>query len=119
MAIELRKIRGFLLLLGSISTLAASASAQEGHSLNSADRISQTGRTVPLLDQLKNGLRATRPNQEEFLQHLVAQVDQGAVPRSMVNTVYKWALQRNPRVPFPYFQVAMRELAKRRGVTLL
>lgn len=119
MAIDLQKTGKFLLLWGLITTLAAPLQAQEGHSINSADRLSQSGRTVPLLDQLKNGLRATRPNQEEFLQHLVAQVDQGTVPRSMVNTVYKWALQRNPRVPFPYFQVAMRELAKRRGVTLL
>jgi hypothetical protein len=29
-----------------------------------------------------------------------------------------WAIEKNPSVPFPYFQIAMRALAARRNVTL-
>jgi len=92
--------------------------AQEGHSLNSAERRRDGRHVVPLIDQLVNGLRVSRMEDIEFLQVLVHHVDQGKLPQGMVNLVYRWALQRNPRIPFPYFQLAMRELSRRRGITL-
>lgn len=90
--------------------------AQEGVSFNGAEQ--DTSRIAPLADQLKNGLRVVAPDQMQFVQVVVAYVEMGKIPRAMVNLVYKWALERNPRVPFPYFQFAMKVLAKRRGVNL-
>ena len=71
-----------------------------------------------LTDQLSKGLRAVTPEQFQFVNLVVARVDSGELPRGMVNLVYKWALKRNPRVPFPYFEYALKVLAERRGVRL-
>ena len=94
-----------------------SSRAQEGSSFNTAAQVN-LGHVAPLKDQLTKGLRAVTPAQKTFVQTVVTYVDNGKLPRAMVNLVYRWALKRNPRVPFPYFQYAMRVLAKRRGVTL-
>ncbi|GIW97923.1 MAG: hypothetical protein KatS3mg111_1256 [Pirellulaceae bacterium] len=91
--------------------------AQEGNSLNSAEQLTDRN-VVSLEDQLVKGLRVVRPDQKLWLKRVVLLVDQKKLPRAMVNVVFKWARQRNPDVPFPYFQFAMRELAKRRGIQL-
>lgn len=68
--------------------------------------------------QLTRGLRVFLPQQKTFIASVVLLVQQGRISRSMVNTVYSWSLKRNPSVPFPYFEFAMRALARRRGVTI-
>ncbi len=65
-----------------------------------------------------NGLRVVTPDQRAYVNQVVALVDQGKLPRAMVNVIYVWAIKRNPRVPLPYFQFALRALAERRGVTV-
>jgi hypothetical protein len=91
--------------------------AQEGVGLNAAERLTEQN-IVALEDQLKNGLRATTPGQHMFIRLVVNSVNQGRLPRAMVLLIYEWALKRNPRVPFPYFQYALRVLARKRGVDL-
>ncbi len=76
------------------------------------------GEVVRLEDQLMNGLRVVTPDQRAYVNQVVALVDQGKLPRAMVNVIYVWAIKRNPRVPLPYFQFALRALAERRGVTV-
>ena len=73
---------------------------------------------VRLEDQLISGLRAATPGQKDYLRQIVALVNAGTLPRQMVNLLYTWAIRRNPKVPFPYFQFALRVLAKRRGITV-
>ncbi len=90
--------------------------AQEGRSFNSAEL--RTRNAVPLEDQLINGLRVTTPGQRAFVQLVVLRVNQGRLPRAMVNLVYEWAIKRNPSVPFPYFQIALRILSRKRGISL-
>jgi hypothetical protein len=78
-----------------------------------------SNRGVPSLsDQLSKGLRASTSQQQLFVQKVVLKVDNGQLPRGMVNLVYKWALERNARYPFPYFEYALTVLAKRRGIDL-
>ncbi len=91
--------------------------AQQGNSSNSAEHLSDRS-IAPLSDQLTQGLRAITPEQKQFVAVTVAYVDQGVIPRAMVNLVYRWALERNAQVPFPYFEYAMRTLSKRRGIIL-
>jgi hypothetical protein len=74
--------------------------------------------TVELRVQLQNGLRVFLPEQQAFLDQVLIEVDNGRISRSMVNMVYVWSQRRNRKVPFPYFEYAMRVLAERRGVTL-
>lgn len=91
--------------------------AQQGTSINSAERVGDRNIT-PLSEQLTKGLRAITPEQKQFIAVVVAYVDQGVIPRAMVNLVYRWALERSESVPYPYFEYAMRTLSKRRGVVL-
>jgi sulfite exporter TauE/SafE len=114
------KRRNSLALLASSLILASNtAQAQQGVSFNSAEQI-QANRTgvTPLIDQLRVGLRTNQTQQIAFLQTVVQKVESGELPRGMVYTVYRWAISRNGRYPFPYFQYAITDLAKRRGVTL-
>lgn len=93
------------------------AHAQQGTASNAAERLSERN-VVPLKDQLRNGLRATTPGQFRFIDVVDLAVKQGRLPRAMVNLIYKWAIERNPSVPFPYFQYALHVLAGRRGIEL-
>ena len=76
------------------------------------------GEVVRLEDQLMNGLRVVTPEQRAYITQIVALVDQGRLPRAMVNVVYSWALKRNPKVPLPYFQFMLQALADRRGIAV-
>jgi hypothetical protein len=92
-------------------------SAQETTSRNLAETASGRG-IVDFEIQLSRGLRVFLPQQKAFVSSVVLLVQQGKISRAMVNTVFTWSLRRNPSVPFPYFEFAMRALARRRGVTI-
>ncbi len=93
--------------------------AQDGldFSFNDAERM-MSFNTVELRDQLNFGLRTFQPQQKAFIDDIVNRVDSGQLPRSMVNVVFVWARKRKPTIPYPYFEIAMRLLAERRGVIL-
>lgn len=93
--------------------------AQQGSSFNNAEQLRSSRNVTPLLDQLRVGLRVNRSEQIAFLKAVVQKVEAGELPQAMVNVVYKWAISRNEKYPFPYFQYAMLELAKRRGVSFV
>lgn len=92
------------------------ANAQNGIDFNEAERM-MGFQAVELRDQLVFGLRCNLPEQTEFIDHVVARVEAGEVPRAMVNVVFVWAKKRNPKIPYPYFEVVLRLLAEKRGVT--
>ena len=92
-------------------------SSQEGFSQNGAEQLSEQN-LVSLEDQLNAGLRVVTPGQRAFVTLVANYVKVGKIPRAMVTLVYTWSLKRNPRVPFPYFQFALRALAKRRGIVI-
>jgi hypothetical protein len=93
------------------------AEAQEGFGNNFANSIDSM-HLVKLEDQLRYGLRCARPGQIEYVRLVSRAVDEGRLPRGMVNLVYRWATQRDTNVPFPYFQFALEELARRRGISI-
>jgi len=97
--------------------LADSTEAQEGYGNNFANSIDNM-HLVKLEDQLRFGLRCARPEQLQYIQRVTRAVDEGRLPRAMVNLVYRWAIDRHASVPFPYFQFALEELAKRRGISI-
>ncbi len=105
------------LMVSGGSTILDAQSNPEGFDTNLAEQMLDLN-TVELRNQLRNGLRVFQPEQQAFLETVLVAVDTGTLPRSMVNMVYIWAIRRNPKVPFPYFQIAMRSLAERRGVSL-
>jgi hypothetical protein len=104
-------------LVGSALPIGRAEEGLQGFDANVAEQMLDLN-TVELRIQLQNGLRLFLPEQQDFLDQVLAAVDNGQLPRAMVNMVYVWSLRRNRKFPFPYFEVAMRALAERRGVTL-
>lgn len=95
-------------LLGSWAIWRAPAAAE--------DLIFRDGTTrVSLKIQLEKGLRAMRPQDFDFLSVVLQQVDEGKLPRDLVETAFLWAKrQRSFRVQ--YFEKVLRALAQRRGI---
>ncbi len=118
-----KRLASFVFLAMMIVVLSpVAAKAQDGSLFdpavfNEAEQMLDIN-SVELGIQLKRGLRVFLPEQEAFIDRVLVEVNAGRLSRSMVNILYLWALRRNPKVPFPYFEIVMRELASRRGVTL-
>ncbi len=93
------------------------AIGQVGGSRNLAENSRNRG-LVNFETQLTKGLRTFLPQQVAFIKSVVQLVGQGKISRAMVNTVYVWARRRNPSVPYPYFEFALRALARKRGVVI-
>lgn len=90
--------------------------AQDSFDINEAERM-MTVDLVDLRSQLVFGLRTNLPGQVQFIDAVIAKVDSKEIPRAMVNVIFVWARKRNPKIPYPYFEVALRLLAEKRGVT--
>lgn len=108
---------GLVLVLTSYGRLhLETANAQEGFNPNDAERM-MSSNVVELREQLYFGLRTFRPEQRAFLDQVVAKVESKEISRAMVNVIFNWAQKRNPKVPYPYFEIALKLLAEKRGVT--
>jgi hypothetical protein len=117
MKYSMRRFGGIAgLMLAIAYPVTGEALGQDGLDFNEAERM-MSFNVVELKDQLYFGLRTFQPEQQAFLDQVVAKVDSKEIPRSMVNIVFVWAKKRNPKIPYPYFEIAMRLLAERRGVT--
>jgi hypothetical protein len=73
--------------------------------------------STTLKQTLEAGLKARRPQEFAFLATVAAKVEDGTLPRSLVESTFFWA-RRQGRYPFIYFQAGLRERAKRIGVVL-
>lgn len=71
---------------------------------------------VPLADRLKAGLRARRPEEQDFLDGVARLVDTGRLPRKLVDSTYMWAIRRRQDYPLPAFERALRLQSERLGV---
>ena len=70
-----------------------------------------------LKDMLRLGLKAKRPADLAFLDQVLTMVDNGTLPRSLVESAFFWSRNKGS-YPFPYFESALRALAKRQGITI-
>jgi hypothetical protein len=85
----------------------------------------QTDRALPqadgvadLKDTLVAGLRATRPEEIAWINHVVEKVEQGRLPLPLVLSTFKWARNRHPSYPFPYFKRGLKVRSARLGIPL-
>lgn len=112
-------LRRALLVWGAsfaVALFAASASAQITPSR------SLSGGTAPVAtldEQLINQLRATTDAQAEYIRMVVKLVDEKKLESRLVIAVERYAIRRNPRYPFPYFERALRYESAKRGVDLV
>ena len=113
----MQKIATALVILAMAKQIAAEPPVRLAQIPFEPGQMSQ-GRVVRLEDQLTFGLHATRADQRNFLRKVAEGVEKGNLERARVNAVYKWALLRNDRYPFPYFERAIRLEANKKNVTL-
>jgi len=71
---------------------------------------------VSLADRLKAGLRARRPEEQDFLDGVARLVDTGRLPRKLVDSTYVWAIRRRQDYPLPAFERALRLQSDRLGI---
>jgi hypothetical protein len=81
-----------------------------------ADELDGAATSVSLEDRLKAGLKARRPEEDEFLEQVADLVTTGRLPRKLVDSTYMWAIRRRQEYPFPAFERALRLQAERLGV---
>ena len=73
--------------------------------------------TPDLKDVLEKGLRARRPEEFAFIATVLTHVNNGTLPRDLVEGTFLWA-RKHPQNEFQYFEFALRDRAKKIGVTL-
>jgi len=85
------------------------------------DTTTQTptpGSTKPtLFDELSKGLKARRPEEFDFVRHVVHLVDDGHLPRSLVDSTFLWA-RGKPAHQIQYFEMGLKARAKQMGVSM-
>lgn len=106
-------LQAFGLLLLSFSTTVAHAQQSPA----GADTVE--GRQLPLKEQLTLGLKATTKEDKEFINNVVLKVEQGAIPRPLVDSTFLWARERANRKsasrslrPIVYFKPGLIARAK-------
>lgn len=72
---------------------------------------------LDLQSQLEKGLKARRPVEFAYIAQIVALVESGDLPRSLVTSTYGWARQR-PGRKLQHFQFALQARAKNLNVQL-
>lgn len=75
-------------------------------------------RYANLQEQLVNRLRATRDDQQAYINYLIKQVRKGRLETKLVVAIERYAMRRNRDYPFPFFERAIRYEASKRGVAL-
>jgi hypothetical protein len=76
-----------------------------------------TSTTPKLKDTLEKGLKARLPSEFAFIKTVIEKVDDGTLPRSLVESTFLWA-RRKPVHPFEYFQEGLKVRAEQIGVML-
>lgn len=72
-----------------------------------------------LEQQLTAGLKLRRDQEKAFVEAVISLVEQKRLPVSLVKSVFHWSRRKNPKVPYPYFERAMRLTAERIGVEIV
>lgn len=76
-----------------------------------------SGAAVDLKTMLEKGLRVKRPADAQYVDHVVARVNDGTLPSSLVKSSFLWARNKRP-YPFVYFRQALEQQAKKRGISI-
>ena len=71
-----------------------------------------------LTEQLRFGLKARRPVEFEFIDLVVARVEEKVLPRDMALSAMTYAQSKNKDRPYPYFEFTIKKRAEAIGVQL-
>lgn len=77
-----------------------------------------TGQVPDLKQTLDYGLKARLPSEFAFIRRVNQLVGEKRLSRAVVLRTFTWARGQSDKMPFPYFQFALRAQAKKVGVQL-
>jgi hypothetical protein len=69
-------------------------------------------RAIDLRDMLTTGLKCRRPEEFQYIDDVVALVEIGALPESLVRSTFAYARKKRP-YPLVYFRAALRVRARK------
>ena len=72
-----------------------------------------------LEQQLTSGLKIRLEEEQKFVDAVIVLVEQKRLPVSLVKSAFHWSRRKNPKVPYPYFERAMRLTAEKIGVAIV
>ncbi len=68
-------------------------------------------------DTMKVALHTATPEEDGFIEYVLAKVDEGILPADMVHSTFRWA-QKKPRNKFQYFKRGLILRAAEAGINL-
>ncbi|HWL74695.1 MAG TPA: hypothetical protein VNQ74_12560 [Burkholderiaceae bacterium] len=107
------RLAALLALMLAVPGAALAAETAEGSVTNRGENF----RGPTLQERLEKGLKARRPSEFAFLANVAKRVEEGSLPRSLVDSTFFWARNKRP-YPFPYFERGLKERAKKLGLTI-
>ena len=90
-------------------------------SLPAATGVSAARGTPDLKTTLEKGLKARRRAEFQFIEHVIAMVNGGELPRSLVESTFLWARKEaaaKHSYPFVYFERGLKARAKKLGIQI-
>jgi hypothetical protein len=94
--------------------LAARVTSGSGPSASTKRKVDPNS----LRELLTKGLKATRKDEEEYIDHVVSLVMKGKLPVALVYASFQYARKRRPDYPFPHFVYSLRSLAQRNKIEI-
>lgn len=81
--------------------------------------LAGTSRAAAQLDAqtMRSALRTATPEEEGFIDYVLTLVDQGRLPRPLVESTFQWA-RKKPRHRFQYFRYGLILRAAQKGIAL-
>jgi len=123
--ISLRSLCWTLVALPLVALMAGSFFPLVTTAQQSTNPGSNQGRQITLRDQLVTGLRAFTKSDLAFIDKVVIQVEQGKLPRRLVDSTFLWSRDRAARRsytrrlrPMVFFRPALVARTKRFGIVL-
>ena len=107
------RVAVLLALMLGISGAAVAAETAEGAVANRGENF----RGPTLQERLEKGLKARRPSEFAFLANVAKRVEEGSLPRTLVDSTFFWARNKRP-YPYTYFERGLKERAKKLGLTI-
>jgi hypothetical protein len=101
------------LMLGMSGAALVAAEGTEGAVANRGENF----RGPTLQERLEKGLKARRPSEFAFLADVARRVEEGTLPRNLVDSTFFWARNKRP-YPYTYFERGLKERAKKLGLTI-
>lgn len=106
-----------ILALGTASVVVAQTTPDPAPAPPTLQDDNSLGTKIDLKDALEKGLKARRAEEFEFIERVVFLVEQGVLPKRLVQTTFFWA-RAKPRVQAFYFERALKLRARRLGIIL-